>query len=98
MLVQPALTTHLFCRPVSTADSTGLRGELQVLCERLRCVTVWSPVVREQDNKQWAPARRSISRRERPFYFLLLRRRMPDLSVRPLEEILHIWRVRVATV
>ena len=33
MLVQPALTTHLLCRPVSTADSMGRRWELQVLCE-----------------------------------------------------------------
>src|ERR1035441_2478074 len=34
MLVQPALTTHLLCRPVSIADSTGPRRELQVLCEK----------------------------------------------------------------
>ena len=33
MLVQPALTTHLLCRPVSIADSRVLREELQVLCE-----------------------------------------------------------------
>src|ERR1035441_5630409 len=34
MLVQPALATHLLCRPVSIADSTGPRRELQVLCEK----------------------------------------------------------------
>src|ERR1039458_2308348 len=33
MLVQPALTTHLLCRPVSIADSTGLCQKIQVLCE-----------------------------------------------------------------
>jgi hypothetical protein len=32
MLVQPALTTHLLCRPVSIADSMVRRWELQVLC------------------------------------------------------------------
>jgi hypothetical protein len=32
MLVQPALTTHLLCRPVSIADSRWKRKELQVLC------------------------------------------------------------------
>ena len=33
MLVHPALTTHLLCRPVSIADSMGPGHELQVLCE-----------------------------------------------------------------
>jgi hypothetical protein len=32
MLVQPALITHLLCRPVSNADSMVPRSELQVLC------------------------------------------------------------------
>ena len=49
MLVQPALTTHLFCRPVSIADSTGHRWELQVLCEWLRCATVPSPIISQQE-------------------------------------------------
>jgi hypothetical protein len=31
-LVQPALTTHLLCRPVSIADCMDVREELQVLC------------------------------------------------------------------
>jgi len=32
-LVQPVLTTHLLCRPVSIADSMGPGQELQVLCK-----------------------------------------------------------------
>src|ERR1019366_408873 len=32
MLVQPALTTHLLCRPVSIADCMDVGEELQVLC------------------------------------------------------------------
>src|ERR1700722_2483650 len=61
MLVQPALTSHLFCRPVSTADSTGLRGELQVLCGRLRCATVQALAAATHSKRQplvtGAPAR-----------------------------------------
>jgi hypothetical protein len=34
MLVQPALITHLLCRPVSIADSMCPRSELQVLCNK----------------------------------------------------------------
>jgi hypothetical protein len=42
MLVQPALITHLLCRPVSIADSRVLREELQVLCDAgTLCYVFW---------------------------------------------------------
>src|SRR5208282_603914 len=43
MLVQPALTTHLLCRPVSIADSRGTGEELQVLCGVTKVWYVFGP-------------------------------------------------------
>jgi hypothetical protein len=52
MLVQPALITHLLCRPVSIADSMCPRKKLQVLVRCMRGVLRFSAQIPFAENEK----------------------------------------------
>jgi hypothetical protein len=55
MLVQPALITHLLCRPVSIADTMCPRKKLQVLVRHMRGVLRFSAPIVFAANEKHGP-------------------------------------------
>jgi hypothetical protein len=57
MLVQPALITHLLCRPVSIADSMCPRKKLQVLGRGMRGVLRFNALIAFAANEKQMPGK-----------------------------------------
>jgi hypothetical protein len=61
-LVQPALITHLLCRPVSIADSMCPRKKLQVLVRHMRGVLRFSAQIAFAANQKHGPGKLDFCR------------------------------------